>query len=70
MKPNVEDVLAVELKREIAQRYFGFRKMIEEDPLDLTEKIKYQLSIIYPAPGRKTDPSIHGTYRLGGKTFL
>ena len=46
MKPNVEDVLAVELKREIAQRYFGFRKMIEEDTLDLTEKIKYQLSIL------------------------
>ena len=46
MKPNVEDVLAVELKREIAERYFGFRKMIEEDTLDLMEKIKYQLSIL------------------------
>ena len=46
MKPNVEDILAVELKREIAERYFGFRKMIEEDTLDLMEKIKYQLSIL------------------------
>src|SRR5210317_1416888 len=46
MKPNVEDFLAVELKREIAERYFGFRKMIEEDTLDLNEKIKYQLSIL------------------------
>ena len=46
MKPNIEDVLAIELKREIAERYFGFRKMIEEDSLDLTEKIKYQLSIL------------------------
>ena len=46
MKHNVEDFLAVELKREIAERYFGFRKMIEEDTLDLTEKIKYQLSIL------------------------
>ena len=46
MKNNVEDILAVELKREIAERYFGFRKMIEEDTLDLTEKIKYQLSIL------------------------
>ena len=46
MKPSVEDVLAVELKREIAERYFGFRKMIEEDTLDLMEKIKYQLSIL------------------------
>jgi hypothetical protein len=46
MPPNVEDILAVELKREIAERYFGFRKMIEEDTLDLTEKIKNQLSIL------------------------
>jgi hypothetical protein len=46
MKPDFEDILAVELKREIAERYFGFRKMIEEDTLDLTEKIKYQLSIL------------------------
>jgi len=46
MKPNVEDALAVELKREIAERYFGFRKMIEEDTLDLTEKIKNQLAIL------------------------
>jgi hypothetical protein len=46
MTANVEDILAVELKREIAERYFGFRKMIEEDTLDLTEKIKYQLSIL------------------------
>jgi hypothetical protein len=46
MKTNVEDILAVELKREIAERYFGFRKMIEDDTLDLTQKIKYQLSIL------------------------
>ncbi len=46
MKPDFEDFLAIELKREIAERYFGFRKMIEEDTLDLTEKIKYQLSIL------------------------
>lgn len=46
MKNTVDDFLALELKREIAERYFGFRKMIEEDSLDLTEKIKYQLSIL------------------------
>jgi len=46
MKTNFEDYLSVELKREIAERYFGFRKMIEEDTLDLNEKIKYQLSIL------------------------
>ena len=46
MKPGFEDIMAVELKREIAQRYFGFRKMIEEDKLDLMEKMKHQLSIL------------------------
>jgi hypothetical protein len=46
MKNNVEDFLALEVKREIAERYFGFRKMIEEDSLDLIEKMKYQLSIL------------------------
>ena len=43
MNHNVEDYLALELKREIAERYFGFRRMIEEDSLDLTEKIKYEI---------------------------
>jgi len=38
--------MAVELKREIAERYFGFRKMIEEDTLDLVQKMKYQISVL------------------------
>ena len=46
MKPGVEDIMAVELKREIAERYFGFRKMIEEDSLDLVQKMKYQISVL------------------------
>jgi len=46
MTPNFEDIMAVELKKEIAERYFGFRKMIEEDTLDLMEKMQYQLSIL------------------------
>ena len=40
MTPNFEDIMAVELKKEIAERYFGFRKMIEEDELDLMQKMK------------------------------
>jgi hypothetical protein len=46
MKPGFEDIMAVELKKELAERYFGFRKMIEEDTLDLVQKMKYQLSIL------------------------
>ncbi len=40
MKPNIQDVLAYEIKKDIADRYFGFRKLIEEDKLGLTEKIR------------------------------
>lgn len=40
MTPNIQDVLTYEIKKEIADRYFGFRKLIEEDKLDLVEKIR------------------------------
>ena len=40
MKPNIQDVLAYEIKKEIADRYFGFRKLIEEDKMGLLEKIR------------------------------
>jgi hypothetical protein len=46
MKPDTENVLALEIKREIAQRYFGFRKMIEEDTLELQEKINNQYYLL------------------------
>jgi hypothetical protein len=46
MPYNIEDIMAIELKKEIAERYFGFRKMIEDDTLDLMEKMKYQISIL------------------------
>ena len=47
MNPGFEDIIAIELKKEIAERYFGFRKMIEDDTLDLMQKMKYQLSFLY-----------------------
>lgn len=46
MKHNIDDIMAIELKREIAERYFGFRKMIEEDTLGLLEKMQYQISVL------------------------
>jgi len=39
-KPNIQDVLSYEIKKEIADRYFGFRKLIEEDKLGLLDKIQ------------------------------
>lgn len=38
--PNLQDVLAYEIKKEIADRYFGFRKLIEDDKLDFAERTK------------------------------
>ena len=38
--PDIHDVLAYEIKKEIADRYFGFRKLIEEDKLDFIDKTR------------------------------
>ena len=46
MQPNIEDILSYEIKKEIADRYFGFRKLIEEDKLDLQEKISQHSHIL------------------------
>jgi hypothetical protein len=46
MQPNIDDFLAYEIKKELADRYFGFRRMIEEDKLDLAEKIKRHSQIL------------------------
>lgn len=46
MAPDVSKALEYEIRKEIADRYFGFRKLIEEDKMDLTEKIKQYSFII------------------------
>jgi len=38
--PDINEVLAYEIKKEIADRYFGFRKLIEDDKLDFVEKTR------------------------------
>jgi hypothetical protein len=38
--PDIHEVLAYEIKKEIADRYFGFRKLIEDDKLDFAEKTR------------------------------
>ncbi|MDD5758972.1 MAG: hypothetical protein PHI06_07800 [Desulfobulbaceae bacterium] len=45
MQPSISDALTYEIKRDIANRYFGFRKLIEEDSLALSDKIR-QYSVI------------------------
>ncbi len=46
MSPDFLNFLSVEIKKEIADRYFGFRKIIEEDKLDLDQRIKQHSFII------------------------
>jgi hypothetical protein len=46
MKPEITEYISYEVKKEIADRYFGFRKLIEEDKLDLCEKIKQHSYIL------------------------
>lgn len=40
MAPDVTEYLAYEVKKEIADRYFGFRKIIEDDTQDYEDQIK------------------------------
>jgi len=44
-KNTIDEVLSAEIKRDIATRYFSFRKLIEDDEMDFKEKIR-QYSII------------------------
>ncbi len=37
---TLDEVLSAEVKQDLANRYFGFRKLIEEDKLDLAQKIR------------------------------
>ena len=46
MKPSIDKVIAYEIKREIAERYFGFRKLIEEDKISLSEHIRQHTFIL------------------------
>lgn len=38
--PTLDEVLSAEITQDIAQRFFSFRKLIEEDKLDLAEKVR------------------------------
>ncbi|MCF6289637.1 MAG: hypothetical protein L3J03_01325 [Desulfobacterales bacterium] len=40
MQPSFEDILTFEIKKEMADRYFGFRRMIEEDKEELARRVK------------------------------
>ena len=46
MKKTIDEVLSSEIKHDIAERYFSFRKLIEDDETDLKEKIKQNSFIL------------------------
>lgn len=43
---SIDEVLSSEIQQDIAERYFGFRRLIEEDKLDLEEKIRQHSFIL------------------------
>ncbi len=46
MAGNIPDLLILEVKKELADRYFGFRKLIEEDSLALDDQIRQHSFIL------------------------
>ena len=44
--PTFDEIMSAEIKRDIAQRYFGFRKLIEDDELALSEKARHYSYIL------------------------
>ncbi len=43
---SIDEMLGDEVKRELADRYFGFRKIIEEDQLDFRKKLRLHSFIL------------------------
>jgi len=75
MQDDLNDYLALEVKKEMADRYFGFRKLIEEDIkeydnqiltsfLRLEQKIGFDLVRLYIL--LKDEHLIHDFFRLAG----
>lgn len=75
MHDDITDILALEVKKEMAERYFGFRKLIEEDIkefddqvlasfLRLEQKIGFNLVRLYIL--LKDEKLIHEFFRLAG----
>jgi len=42
MDADIAKVLSYEIRKEVAERYFGFRKLIEEDSQDLQRQVRLQ----------------------------
>jgi len=75
MQDDINKVLALEVKKEMADRYFGFRKLIEEDIHDyddqvlasylrLEQKIGFDLTRLYIL--LKDEALIHEFFQLAG----
>ena len=75
MHEDINDILALEVKKEMADRYFGFRKLIEEDIkeydnqiltsfLRLEQKIGFDLVRLYIL--LKDENLIHEFFQLAG----
>ena len=72
---DMDEMLSLEIKKEIADRYFGFRKMIEDDSRQydqhlleaqrqLENEVGFDLVRLYILLGRES--MIHDFFRLTG----
>ena len=79
MHDDINDILTLEIKKEMADRYFGFRKLIEEDIKELDEqvlesflrlerKIGFDLARLYIL--LKDEKLIHEFFRVAGMDQL
>ncbi len=72
---NMEEMLSLEIKREIADRYFGFRKMIEDDSRQYEQHIRETYRLLEDSVGfdlvrlyilLRQESLIHDFFRLTG----
>jgi hypothetical protein len=72
---NIEEMLSLEIKKEIADRYFGFRKMIEDDGRQYEQHIRETYRLLEDKVGfdlirlyilLRQEPLIHDFFRFTG----
>jgi len=75
MKDDITDILTLEVKKEMADRYFGFRKLIEEDIKEYDDQVLTSLRRLEQQIGfdmvrlyilLKDENLIHEFFRLAG----
>ena len=56
---DMEELLSLEIKKEIADRYFGFRKMIEDDSQQYNQHIREAYRQLENEVGFRPDQALY-----------